>query len=261
LLAAIMFPAILVALARLAGPVAPLLASVLFLGACVLVDLALRAMEFERYTITPVIAGPALTVTAAQKLASHRPARLWYGAVAGVAFTAAFVATEGLWMAWIVAKPWPPEAMLRALPIVLLTGALSGAFGWVWGGFLRAPAVAGGAAAVFGSVHRARAAALGAVILMIVALVAVYRPQTCGPPMTVGELNLEQASRFPVHEAVFWEAVLDDDFGRVPRQETYSEGVIDGVPLPVGLRVVRGRCRGFGERAPEMAVRPSGQWR
>ena len=233
-LAAIMFPAILVALARLAGPTAPLFASALFLAASVLVDVGLRAMEFERYTITPVIAVPALTVTAARVMAGRHRARLWHDAVTGVAFTVVFVAMEALWMAWIVAKPWPPQAMLHALPIVLLTGALSGTFGWIWGGFLRAPAVTGGAAAVFGSGHRARAAALGAVMLMIVAIVAVYRPQTYGPPMAVAELALEPSSSFAVQEAVFWEAVLDDDFGRVPRQEAYSEGIIDGVPLPIG---------------------------
>ena len=234
LLAAMMFPAILVALARLVGPTAPLLASALFLAASVLVDLALRAMELERYTITPVIAVPALSVTVAQMMAGRHRARLWHAAVTGIAFTIVFVAMEALWMAWIVAKPWPPQAMLRALPVVLVTGALSGTFGWVWGGFLRAPAIAGGAAAVFGSVHRARAAALGAVVLMIVALVSVYRPQTYGPPMAVAELSLEPVSHFPVQEAVFWEAILDDDFGRVPRQEAYSEGIIDGVPLPIG---------------------------
>jgi hypothetical protein len=52
--------------------------------------------------------------------------------------------------------------------------------------------------------------------------------------MTIGELALETSSRFPVQEAVFWEAVLDDDFGRVPQLQAYSEGVIDGIPLPIG---------------------------
>jgi hypothetical protein len=37
-----------------------------------------------------------------------------------------------------------------------------------------------------------------------------------------------------VQEAVFWEAVLNDDFGRVPTLDVYSEGIIDGIPLPVG---------------------------
>jgi hypothetical protein len=64
-------------------------------------------MELERYTITPVIAVPALTVTAAQMMAGRHRARLWHDAATGVAFTVVFVAMEALWMAWIVAKPWP----------------------------------------------------------------------------------------------------------------------------------------------------------
>src|SRR5262249_32742731 len=63
LLVAIMFPALLVALARAAGPLAPVLASVLFLVASALVDVALAAIGFARYTVTPVIAAPALAVT------------------------------------------------------------------------------------------------------------------------------------------------------------------------------------------------------
>jgi hypothetical protein len=233
-LAAIMFPAILVALARLAGPTAPLFASTLFLAASVLVDLALWAIGFVRYTITPVIAVPALAVTAAYRLAGRQTARLWLGAAAGVAFTLVFIAMEAVWMIWIVAKPWPPHTILRALPILLLAGALSGIVGWVWGGFLRAPMVRGGAAEIFGDARRARRAAIAASTLIALAVVAVYRPQIYGPPMTVAELALEPSSRFPVQEAIFWEAILHEDFGRVPHLEAYSEGIIDGIPLPIG---------------------------
>ena len=70
--------------------------------------------------------------------------------------------------------------------------------------------------------------------LIAVAVVAVYRPQTYGPPMTVAELALEPSWDFPVQEAVFWEALLDDDFAGVPHLDAYSEGVIDGIPLPIG---------------------------
>lgn len=234
LLAAIMFPAILVALARLSGPGTPLLASALFLAASVLVDLVLRAADLARYTITPVVAVPALAVAACYMLARRNTARLWLGAAAGVAFTLVFIVMEALWMACIVAKPWPPHVMFRALPTALATGALSGIFGWIWGGFLRGMAVKGGAAEIFGDARRARGAAIAAIALITVAGVTVYRPQIYGPPMTVAELALEPSSRFPVQEAVFWEAVLDDDFGRVPRLDAYSEGIIDGIPLPIG---------------------------
>jgi hypothetical protein len=233
LLSAIMFPAVLVALARLAGPVAPVLASLLFLAASVVVDLALRAIGFERYSITPVIAVPALAVAASMATARDTTPRAWRAAVAGAAFTLTFIGTERLWMAWVVGNPWP-RAVPSALVRVLLAGTLSGLVGWVWGGFLRAAGVAGGATAVFGSRRRAHAAAVAALALIVVAVVSVYRPQIYGPPMTVAELALEPSTRFTIQEAVFWEAVLDDDFGHVPRLTAYSEGIIDGIPLPIG---------------------------
>ena len=235
LLSAIMFPAVLVALARAGGALAPVAASLLFLAASVLVDLALMAIGFERYTITPVVAVPALAVSLTYALARAAAARrLWVALVAGIAFTVVFVTVEAAWMAWVVGKPWPRDTVARALPAVLTAGALSGIVGWVWGGFLRAPAVDGGAPGVFGSARRARAAATLALALILAAVITVYRPQTFGPPMTIEEMALEPSASFPVQEAVFWEAALDEDFGRVPQQDAYSEGIIDGIPLPVG---------------------------
>jgi hypothetical protein len=234
LLAAIMFPAVLVALAQLAGPLAPVLASLLFLGASVTVDVALQAIAFERYTITPVIAVPALAVAAVTAVAPRAAGRAWLAAVAGVAFILTFIAIEAAWMAWVVDRPWPRAAVVEGLPAALLVAALSGLVGWVWGAFMRAPTVAGGAAEMFGSRPRARAAAVGALALVAVAVMAVYRPQVYGPPMTVAELALEPSARVMVQEAVFWEAVLDDDFGQAPSLEIYSEGIIDGILLPIG---------------------------
>ena len=234
LLIAIMFPAVLVALARAVGPLAPVLASLLFLAATVAVDFVLWATGFARYTITPVIAVPAVAVAMTYALAGRAVARAWVAIVAGVAFTLVLVGVETLWMAEVVAQPWPAGAIVRALPATVLAGALSGLGGWIWGGFLYASRVEGGAVEVFGSRGRARGAAVTALVLIVVALVSVYRPQVFGPPMTAGELALEPVSHFPVQEAVFWEAVLDEDFGRVPRLDVYSEGVIDGIPLPIG---------------------------
>src|SRR5439155_7416058 len=85
-----------------------------------------------------------------------------------------------------------------------------------------------------GSRARARVAASTALVLIVVALASVYRPQVFGPPMIAAELALEPATSFPGQEAVFWEAVLDEDFGRVQRLDVHSEGVIDGIPLPIG---------------------------
>ena len=235
LLVAIMFPAVLVALARTAGSLAPVLASLLFLAATVAADLVLWAIGFARYTMTPVIVVPAVAIAATYALARRAAVRAWWLAVvAGLGFTLVFVGMEIIWMAAVIEQPWPREAILRALPATLVAGALSGLGGWVWGGFLLAPRVAGGAAAVFGSRGRARAAAIMAFLLIALALTSVYRPQVFGPPMTIAEFGLEPVSQFPVQEAVFWEAVLDDDFGRVPALDVYSEGIIDGIPLPVG---------------------------
>jgi hypothetical protein len=234
LLAAIMFPALLVALARGTGPASPVLACLLFLGASVIVDVALHAIGFARYTITPVIAVPATAIAIVYAVAGRAGERAWLAMVAGVAFLLAFVAMEAPWMAWIVGKPWPWPALARGVRSAVVAAALSGFVGWVWGGFLRAPFATGGAAEVFGGRGRARMAALAALALIAAAVVCVYRPQVYGPPMTIAELALEPSSQFPVQEAVFWEAVLDEDFGVEPRLQAYSEGIIDGIPLPIG---------------------------
>lgn len=233
LLMAIMFPALLVALARGVGPLAPVGASLLFLAASVIVDRALLAIGFARYTITPVIAVPALAIAAVYAIGARHSGRLSRAVVAALAFIAVFLVTESAWMAYVVDNPWRWSQVARGLPAVSIAAILSGVVGWVWGGFLRAPRV-GGAAEVFGGRTRARVAALAAVALIGVAVIAVYRPQVYGPPMAVAELALEPSARFPVQEAVFWEAALDEDFGRVPALAAYSEGIIDGIPLPVG---------------------------
>ena len=234
LLVAIMFPAVLVALARSAGPASPVLASVLFLAVSVIVDLVLLAMGFARYTITPVIAVPAVAIAAVYARGGRAVERVWLAMVAGLAFMTMFLVMEAVWMAWIVRKPWAWPVVARGLPSATLATLASAFVGWVWGGFLRAPSVAGGAAEIFGSRARARTAALAAVALIVAAIVTVYRPQVYGPPMTIPELALEASSSFPVQEALFWEAILDDDFGQVAQLQVYSEGIIDGIPLPVG---------------------------
>jgi hypothetical protein len=73
-----------------------------------------------------------------------------------------------------------------------------------------------------------------AVALIALAVIWLYRPQVFGPPMAVAELALEATPEFPVQEAVFWEAVLDENFGKVPQLTAQSEGIIDGIPLPIG---------------------------
>ena len=234
LLIAIMFPAPCVALARAVGPAAPVLAGALFVVASVAVDLALASIGFARYTVTPVVAVPALVVMVIYRLGERARGHLLLGVGAGLAFALTSLVIEAAWMAYVVDRAWPRTAVQGALPAIAVAAAASGFVGWVWGGFLHSARVAGGAAAVFGTRGRARAAALGAVALLALAVITVYRPQVFGPAMTAGELALEPASRFPVQEAVFWEALLDEDFGRLPRLDAYSEGIIDGIPLPIG---------------------------
>src|SRR2546427_579866 len=54
-LVALLVPVVLVAAARAVGPWAPTLACLLFLGVTWLMDVMLRAIEFDRYTLTPIL--------------------------------------------------------------------------------------------------------------------------------------------------------------------------------------------------------------
>jgi hypothetical protein len=232
-LVALSLPMIFVAAARVVAPWAAPASAALFFAATILVDVALRAIGFERYTITPVVAVPALAVALVFARA-RRPTRARAGVVAGAAFALVFVGMETAWMAWGVGQPWPMSAVAAALPRTLAAGAMSGFIGWVAGGFLEGQATEGGAAEIFGTRARARGVAVAAMALLVLAAVWTYRPFVVGPPMRVREMALAPLDRFPVQEAVFWEAVLDEDWGRALRLEMYSEGIIDGIPLPVG---------------------------
>jgi hypothetical protein len=194
LLAAIMFPAILVALAQLAGPLAPVVAGLLFLGGSLIVDLTLQAIGFARYTITPIIAAPALAVAAVTAMPSRGTRGGWRAAAAGIAFVLTFIATEAAWMALVIDHPWSRRTVARGLPPALAAGALSGLVGWISAEFLRASAGAGGPTTAFGSRRRAQVAAAAAAALMAMAVVTTYRPQAYGAPMRVAELALESAA-------------------------------------------------------------------
>jgi hypothetical protein len=52
--------------------------------------------------------------------------------------------------------------------------------------------------------------------------------------MQPAELSLAPTRDLRAQEAVFWEALLDDDWGVGRRLEARSEGVIDRAPLPIG---------------------------
>src|SRR3989442_10776798 len=51
--------------------------------------------------------------------------------------------------------------------------------------------------------------------------------------MLVDELKLIPLSTFPYQEAIFWNVVLAEGWPFAPRIDARSEGIIDGLPVPV----------------------------
>lgn len=233
-LASLTLPLVLVTAARALGPWAPTLAALLFLGLALAVDALLRALEFERYTVTPLVAAPALALSlAARALPRHRD-HAGFAVAAGLLFTLVFTAMEAGSMAWVVGRPWPVGGVLGGLPRSLAAGALSGWVGWALGGFLRAVGGGDGIAGAFGSARRTRAVATAAVLLVAAGLISTHAPQRFGPPMAVEELALTPLPSISHPDAVFWDVLLQEGWHRAERLEGRSEGVIDGFPLPVG---------------------------
>jgi len=230
---ALTVPLIVIAGVRAVGPWAPTWAGLLFLAAIVVIDGGLAAIGFARPAVTPIFAVPA-AVVAGLYAARRRTDELGVAFAGGALFALSFVVMESAWMAWAIGQPWPRDRVLAALPLTLVTGAVIGAVGWVLGGFLRVSWSEGGAAEIFGSADRARRAARVAVIVMLVALATTYRPQVFGPPLAVEELALEPTPRVPLQEAIFWDALIHDDWPRARVIDIYSEGTMDGIPLPIG---------------------------
>jgi hypothetical protein len=210
------------------------LAGLAFLAVSVANDLLLLAIDFDRYTVTPIVVVPALALAAFARLLGSVRERGWAAAASGALVVVVFTAMEAAWMAAVVGRPWPVGRVLSGLPWSLLAGVLSGYVGWVVGGFLQAIATGTAPFRAFGSVGRARAAAVSALVLAVVGLVATYRPQRFGPPMTVEELRLAPIDAFRYQEAIFWEALHQDAWSQDGPAAARSEGVIDGFPLPIG---------------------------
>lgn len=233
-LVALLAPVVLVAAARALGPWAPTLACLAFLGVAWLMDGMLRLIAYERYTLTPILAVPAAILSLLFWRARRWRDRAGLAAAAGVAFVLVFLAMEVASMHWLVGRPWPAERVLAGLPRALVAGGLSGWVGWVLGGFLRSVAGVGAVAAEFGSHARARAAAVLAVGLAALGLAATYQPQRFGPPMALAEFGLVPLAAFPYTEAIFWNVMFADGWPSASRVEARSEGIIDGLPVPVG---------------------------
>jgi hypothetical protein len=233
-LVALTVPIVVMAAARALGPWAPTAVGALFFLAIMLIDAGIALIGFARPAVTPVFAVPAAAVSVLYAAMPRRRGTLGLAVIGGLVFTLAFVAMESAWMAWVIGQPWPRARVLAGLPVTLATGAIMGGVGWVLGGFLEAAWSRDGAAAVFGSAPRARWAARIAIVLVVAGLASTYRPQQYGPPLSVAELRLEAEERFPVQEALFWDAVIHDDWRRQPAIDFYSEGTMDGIPLPIG---------------------------
>lgn len=227
-------PLVMVAAARAVGPWAPTGAGLLFFAAIVLIDAGLALAGFARPAVTPVFAVPAVAVSLLYAATPRRHHGLALAGAAGVVFMLAFVAMEAAWMAWVIGQPWPLTRVLGGLPRVVGIGAVMGGVGWVLGGFLLASAAPGDVAALFGGVRRARWAARLAVLIVAIGLASTYQPQVFGPPLTVAEMRLEAEASFPVQETLFWDALIHDGWGREAIIDIYTEGTIDGIPLPVG---------------------------
>jgi hypothetical protein len=231
---ALTVPIILVAAARALDPWAPALVGAVFFLAVVVIDLGLAALGFARPAVTPVFAIPAVAISVLYAAFPRRRDDLLLALLGGVAFTLAFVAMESAWMAWVIGHPWPLSRVLGGLPAAVISGAAMGGAGGVLGGFLRASWTEGGTARVFGSAARARWAARAAVVVTLLGLASTYRPQVYGAPLAVEELALEPSTTIPLREAVFWDALIHDDWRRAPVIDIYSEGTMDGIPLPLG---------------------------
>ena len=233
LLVSLFLPLIFVAGVRAVGWWAPPVASAFYLVICILVDIALSMMGFERYTLTPFVVVPALVI-AGLYYATRRPQSAWIAIVSGLVFALVFTAMEAAWMHTVVSRPWPARAIAAGLPWTLLAGAGSGWVGWVLGGFLLAAAPKRSAAEIFGSARRAARLAVIALALCVIGVMATYRPTEYGPAMTAAELRLAPLDRVRYQDSVFWVAMLEETWARSPIVVARSEGIIEGLPLSVG---------------------------
>jgi hypothetical protein len=233
LLLSLFLPMIFVVGARAVGAWAPPAASALYLVVCVLVDVGLRLMAFERYTLTPFVVVPALAISLLYRVV-RRPGSAALAVASGLLFTLVFTTTEAWWMWIVVGRPWPMSAVVAALPWSLLAGAGSGWVGWALGGFLLAAEARSSVAEIFGSPRRAARVAAVALVLTVIGVTATYRPQRFGPPMTVAELALTPMSSVRYQDSLFWVAILDPLWRRSSSVVARSEGIIEGLTQSIG---------------------------
>ncbi len=219
---------------RALGPGWATITSAIHLILAALAVLSLRAFNFNTPTISPLLVVPALAVDGWMCIAGSRRDRWPVAVVAGVTFGALVVLTEALWMEHIIGKPWLPDAIIAGLPWVLTAGALSGWIGWVIGGIVKGLGSPGSVWTIFGGWRRGRLVLAGVVVLTLVGLASAYRHGPSRPPAPLRAFGLIAGKKFDYVDAVFWQAVLPDNWWRTGRHEIRSEGVAGALPWPVG---------------------------
>ena len=234
LLLALLLPAILVTAARALGLGAATATAVVFTAQHVLILLVLLAFGMRIPTFTPIPILPALALDVVVAAFAARRAAAPAAVVAGVTFALAFYAQETAWMAWAVERPWDLARVLAAVPAVTLTAIGSAWVGWVVGTLLANAAEARPVAGAFRSPQRTRAAIAVMLVLVAVGLAAAYRPSRAEPPASVATLGLAPDIGFDYRDAVFWEALLPDDWREPGTHRAYQEAIVDGHGIPIG---------------------------
>ena len=233
-LLALFLPAILVTAVRALGLGAATATAAIFTVQHVLILLALLGFGMRIPTVTPIPILPALAVDVVVIAFAARRAAARAAVAAGVAFALVLYAQETAWMAWAVGRPWDLARVVAAVPAVTLTAAVSGWVGWVLGTLLANAAEARPLAQAFRSPQRTRAAIAAMLALVVVGLVAAYRPSRAEPPASVAALGLAPDVGFDYRDTVFWEALLPDDWREPGVHSAYQEAIVDGHGIPIG---------------------------
>jgi hypothetical protein len=233
-LMALLLPAVLVTAVRALGPGAATAAAAIFSVQHVLILLVLLGFDMRIPTFTPIPILPAVAIDLVAAAFAARRASWLAAVVAGPAFALVLYAQETAWMAWAVERPWDPGRIAAALPGVVLAAAGSAWVGWTLGTLVRSAAEARPAGELFGSRQRARAAVATLLVLVVLGLAAAYRPSRAEPPATVAALGLVADTAFDYRDAVFWEALLPEDWREPGAHSAYQEGIIDGPGIPLG---------------------------
>lgn len=233
-LLALVLPALLVTAVRALGPGAATATAVIFTVQHVLILLALLAFGMRIPTFTPIPILPALALDLVVAAFAARRASAPAAVAAGVTFVLVLYAQETAWMAWAVGRPWDLGRIATAVPGVALTAVGSAWVGWVVGTLLTNAAETRPVAEAFRSPQRTRAAVAAMLVLVVVGLVAAYRPSRAEPPASVAALGLAPDTGFDHRDAVFWEALLPDDWREPGAHSAYQEAIVDGHGIPLG---------------------------